>query len=58
MGVVIDQVVGRVEPEAGPGPAAGSGRGGDAAAPRATPATSLRRQLAALESRRLRLAAD
>ena len=56
MGVVIDEVVGRVVPEAGP--AAGKGPGGEAAAPRETPGKSLRRQLAMLQSRRLRLAAD
>lgn len=54
MGVVIDQVVGRVEPEARP--AAGSAPGGEAAA--RGPQKDLQCQLRKLESRRLRLAAD
>jgi hypothetical protein len=56
MSVVIDQVVGRMEPEAGP--AVDQGRSGEAAPSREAAGTSLRRQLETLESRRLRLLAD
>jgi hypothetical protein len=56
MSIVIDQVVGRIEPEAGP--AADQGRSVEAAPPREAPGKSLRRQLETLESRRLRLLAD
>ena len=55
MGVVIDQVTGRVEPEEGK-PAAG-GTGGGAPAP-AEPKGALQQELRRLERRRLRLEAD
>ena len=58
MSVVIDQVVGRVEPpEAGRGPASG-GQGGEAAPSPESPGKAVKAQLCKIERRRLRLEAD
>ncbi len=58
MAVVIDQVIGRVEPETGPA-AGGSGKpGGEAAPAPPEPQGTLRDQLRRLERQRLRLEAD
>jgi len=57
MGVVIDQVVGRVEPDRGPAADGPGGTGGGAPAP-VEPKGTLQCQLRRLERRRLRLEAD
>lgn len=55
MSVVIDQVVGRVEPPAGAAEAPGKEGRREAAPPQENPAKAVQAQLRKLERRRLRL---
>lgn len=58
MSVVIDQVVGRVEPAPGAGGGQAGARGGETAPPPENPGKAVQAELRKLERRRCRLEAD